>query len=198
MNRIELIRPPTRKIVLVLFCIAFPLFLLLLSYSLVLFFTDMMPQQKEVFLFLDNKGTLFSGFTPDEVSHLLDVKKIMNLADYIFYGLLLLITAALTYYKKDSKFVLKLLKSGGISTGIFILGLLLLSFFFFDAVFALFHQLFFPQGNWIFPADSLLIQTFPIIFFVTISRNIFLLNLFFGMIFIFIKYPLSYVRRSRN
>lgn len=32
---------------------------------------------------------------------------------------------------------------------------------FFPPFFALFHQLFFPQGNYAFAADSLLIQTFP-------------------------------------
>ena len=124
------IRSNARKIVLVLFCIAFPLFLLLLSYSLVLLFTDLTPQQKEVFSFLGDQGKLSPGFTPDEVSHLLDVKKIMDIADYIFYGLLLLITVTLTYYQKDRNFVLKLLKLGGISTAVLILSLLLLSFSF--------------------------------------------------------------------
>lgn len=35
-----------------------------------------------------------------------------------------------------------------------------------NAVFTQFHKVFFPQGNWLFPANSLLIQTYPAEFFV--------------------------------
>lgn len=34
----------------------------------------------------------------------------------------------------------------------------------FDAFFRAFHEVFFPGGNWSFPADSLLIETFPEMF----------------------------------
>ena len=34
----------------------------------------------------------------------------------------------------------------------------------FDAAFELFHRIFFPGGNWDFPADSLLIRLYPYVF----------------------------------
>lgn len=34
-------------------------------------------------------------------------------------------------------------------------------FFFFESIFMLFHVVFFPQGNYAFPVDSVIIQTFP-------------------------------------
>lgn len=47
------------------------------------------------------------------------------------------------------------------------LGVALFSFsgiFFFEPIFMLFHVVFFPQGNYAFPVDSVIIQTFPPVF----------------------------------
>lgn len=46
-------------------------------------------------------------------------------------------------------------------------GVTLLSFsaiFFFESIFMAFHVVFFPQGNYAFPVDSVIIQTFPPVF----------------------------------
>ena len=181
-----------------LVCLALPLFLLLLSYQAVLFFTEVTPTQENVLAFVQNKGELQAGFTPAEISHLEDVKTVMRYTDYLFYVLLACITVILTLYKKNKDFVLKLLDYGGKTTLIVILLVFLLAFFFFNEVFTLFHQLFFPQGNWLFSPDSLLIQTFPLAFFIIISRDIFLLTLGGGILFILPVYLYRYVHHHRN
>ena len=100
-----------------------------------------------------------------------------------FYFCLLILTLILTYHKKEQK---KLLFYGGIITIAFLLISLVLSIISFNFMFTLFHNLFFPQGNWLFPANSLLIQTFPLGFFISISYKIFLLSLILGIIILFL------------
>jgi len=58
----------------------------------------------------------------------------------------------------------------------------ILTTLFFDQAFILFHLLLFPQGNWTFAADSLLIETFPLEFFMRMSLLIFLQTLVLGAI----------------
>ncbi|MEK6939643.1 MAG: DUF1461 domain-containing protein [Nanoarchaeota archaeon] len=187
-----------KNVIIVLFCIIFPLFLLLLSYKTVLFLTPLASGQQNVFQFLEGKSDLQSGFTELEVSHLEDVKKVMKYADYVFYILLLIVTTIITYYRKEKDFVLELLNYGGKVTGAVIIFVGVFALLFFDALFTLFHKIFFPQGNWIFAADSLLIHTFPLEFFVSISRNIFLVTLFLGIVFILSKHFFRHVRNHRH
>ncbi|MCL2491134.1 MAG: DUF1461 domain-containing protein [Coriobacteriia bacterium] len=54
----------------------------------------------------------------------------------------------------------------------------------FDPLFTFFHEIFFPQGNWQFPIDSLLIQTFPEQFWVTIMLILLGLIFAFGVLFL--------------
>ena len=74
------------------------------------------------------------------------------------------------------------LKYGGIITVLLTGIIFILTLFFFNTIFTLFHLLFFPQGNWVFSADSLLIQTFPEAFFVRISFLIFGLAFLSGIV----------------
>ena len=85
-----------KNVIMVLFCIIFPLFLLLLSYKTVLFFTPLASGQQNVFQFLEGKSDLQSEFTELEGSHLEDVKEVMKYADYVFYILLLVVTTIIT------------------------------------------------------------------------------------------------------
>ena len=187
-----------KQLALVLFCGAISLFLLLLSYKTVLVFTDLTPAQENVFSFLEGKTGLSPAFTVGEASHLEDVKKVMKYADYVFFILLLAATIIITYHRKNADFVVRLLKYGGKTTVMAMLFLGILSVFFFDPVFTLFHAIFFPQGNWTFAPDSAIIQTFPLDFFMIISRNIFLVTLFLGILFILSEYFYRYVLRHRN
>ncbi|MBU0470522.1 MAG: DUF1461 domain-containing protein [Nanoarchaeota archaeon] len=186
------------KILLILFCIYLPFFLILSAYKTSLLFIDLTPEQKNVFDFLEGKSQLEEGFTKNEVSHLEDVKKVMEYSNYFFYFLLLVLTLILTSYKNDQKELLKQLKYGGITTIALVFFILIASLASFDHVFSIFHQIFFPQGNWTFPFDSRLIQTFPLQFFITISKKIFFTSLVLGIIFILAALYLKYVYGKRD
>lgn len=140
-------------------------------------------EQEQVFNFLDEKEGL-EGFTAGEISHLEDVKKVMKFADYLFYILFLMLSLILTYNRKDKKFTLRLLKFGGIGTIVFVLLILIFTLVSFNFSFTVFHKIFFPQGNWTFPFDSKLIQTFPLEFFIEVSRNMFVLSLVLGVLIV--------------
>ncbi|MEK6964437.1 MAG: DUF1461 domain-containing protein [Nanoarchaeota archaeon] len=97
-----------------------------------------------------------------EKSHLIDVK---HLIDYsrILYGLILVAALSLIAWDLKKK-RLKELGEGMEWAGLISMGLLLLSFlssFFFSSFFTVFHRIFFPLGNYAFPATSLLIQLYP-------------------------------------
>ena len=186
------------KLILIIFCIFLPIFLLLFSYKAVLELSDLTEPQQDTMDFLENKQELNLNYTSLEASHLEDVKKVMNSIDYLFYLSLIIITLIITYYKKNKKQLQKLIKYGGITTLISIGLILLFALFAFNSTFTLFHKIFFPQGNWIFPINSLLIQTFPIDFFIGISLKIFLLTIGLGSIFIGVSYYLKNVSSKRS
>jgi len=187
-----------KRFILILFCIILLVFSLLFSYKTVLFFSDLTTAQENVFAFLEGKQELASEFTEREASHLEDVKKVMKYADHFFYLLLLMTTGIITYYRKDKEFLLKSCNYGGKATIAATVLFGVLAILFFDTVFTVFHEIFFPQGNWTFSAESLLIQTFPLDFFVTISRNIFLVTFFLGILFILSKHFYRHVRSNRH
>ena len=160
------------KIVVVLFCIFITSLLLLLSYKIALGTTELTENQDTTIKFLIDNENLELNYTSAEISHLEDVKKVMNGLDYLFYFSLLIVTFIITIYKKKKDVIKKLVYYGGI-TSLAVSGIMMLfSLLSFNFTFEIFHKLLFPQGNWLFPTDSLLIQTFPIQFFVTISKRI--------------------------
>jgi integral membrane protein (TIGR01906 family) len=186
------------KLFLIIFCIFLPIFLLLFSYKIVLGVSNLTENQQETMDFLENKQELNLNYTSSAVSHLEDVKGVMNFIDYLFYLSLIIVTLIITYYKKNKEQLMKLFKYGGITTLVSIGFILLFALFAFNYVFTLFHQIFFPQGNWIFPTNSLLIQTFPIEFFIGISFKIFLLSIGLGIVFIVLEFLIKNVCSKRN
>ena len=186
------------KTLLIIFCIFLPIFLVLFSYKIVLGFTDLTANQEETVDFLKDKEELRLNYTNSEVSHLEDVKKVMNLMDYLFYFSLLMVTGIITYYKRNKKRLLKLFKYGGIVTVLFIIIKSLFALISFNYAFTIFHQILFPQGNWTFPFDSLLIQTFPLEFFIEINLKILGLAFIMGSIFIGLAFYFNNVHRSKR
>jgi integral membrane protein (TIGR01906 family) len=167
------------------------LFLLLLSYQLTLVFYPFTPAQQQTVNFLQGKEELKANYTAAEISHLQDVQKVMGWVEVIFITLFLavvvLIFNSLTFNPRtiNSKTNWKnLVRWGGLVTVALVVLILLSLLLSFNTTFTLFHRLFFPQGNWLFPAESLLIQTFPLGFFVKITTIIFLLALALGSLFI--------------
>ena len=171
-------------IIRVVFCLFLPMFLLMCSYYCTIHLITLTPAQQETINFVESKNSLSLNYTASELSHLQDVQKVMEIMNVVFYLSLIICASLIVYSYKNKPELQKMLLYGGISTTIFLALILLATFLNFDSAFTLFHQLFFPQGNWQFAADSLLITTFPIEFFISISRSIFLLTLGEGMIFI--------------
>lgn len=78
------------------------------------------------------------------------------------------------------------LKIGSIFSLVFLVLLVLLVLINFTASFDVFHRIFFPQGNWIFPYDSLLITLFPSSFFFSMAKKIIIINSVVVVIFSFV------------
>lgn len=127
------------------------------------------------------------GYTENEQEHMVDVKQVMQKADILFFVLLLITTLILTYYKRQKQQIRELLKKGGWVTIGFTGTVLLLSLVAFNWAFSYFHKIFFPQGNWQFPVDSLLLQTWPLDFFISTSAQILILTIIIGIITIYIS-----------
>ena len=185
-----------QKTIQILFIILIPFLLILFSYKLILFSTDLNRTQQTTIDFLNGKTTALTKFniTQAEISHLKDVQIVMNGTNYFFYVLLFICTLIFTYYNKPSK--IKLLKYGGISTLATISLFLITILISFNFIFKIFHQIFFPQGNWMFSKTSFLITTFPITFFISLTWKITLLTLFFAIIFILLSYFIT--KRSES
>ena len=175
-----------------IFSISTFIFLLLLSYHLSIYRIPLNSNQQQTIDFVRNTFgmenklniNLMLNYTSAESSHLNDVKKVMRMVNFFFYFSLIVIILMLTYYRKEKEELVKLLYYGGITTLVALGSIFILSLLFFNQAFTIFHLLFFPQGNWIFPIDSLLIQTFPLDFFIGISKMIFIFGLLFGLLLI--------------
>src|SRR3989344_674426 len=191
------------KVLTVLFCILLPIFLMLFSYKMALEFTALDTNQESTVKYLQDRGDLSLGesslnYTANEVSHLEDVKGVMKIIDYLFYFSLLVLTLILTFYRKKKEETKKLLFYGGITTVIMLGMILLFLLLSFHSAFTVFHNLFFPQGNWQFASDSLLIQTFPLGFFIGMSYKIFVQSLIYGIIFILLYFLLKHAHSSQR
>ncbi len=175
------------KKLLILFCITFTLFVVLFAYKINLALTDLTPEQEDTFNYLSKRQALNLDYNYLEKEHLKDVKNLMQGVNYLFYLLLLVNTLLITKYKKNKEQLKKMFFWGGLTTVVSLSFLLIVSLIAFYQLFTWFHLIFFPQGNWLFPVDSLLIQTFPQEFFVSLSLKIFLLSLLFGFFSLLIK-----------
>ena len=141
-------------------------------------------QEQEQWLDYFAGGEKVAGdYTSLEFAHMDDVKRIMERINYVVYICLISVLGIIFYYRKDKKELSYLGYYGGIISVLGGVLLLLMMIFSFNLVFNVFHQIFFPQGNWQFPTEALLIQTFPLDFFISLSVKIFLLALFLGLMF---------------
>jgi len=173
---------------LIIFCIFLTIFLLLFSYKTVLSLSSLSTNQQTTINYLQKNQPLALNYTSQELSHLEDVKRVMNYSDYFFYLSLFVCTLILTYYKRNKTQLTKLFFSGGLTTIISTLTISIFSLLSFNFAFTLFHKLFFPQGNWQFSINSLLIQTFPLEFFVRMSFFIIGLTLILGIFIVVVVY----------
>ncbi|MFH0701290.1 MAG: DUF1461 domain-containing protein [Candidatus Woesearchaeota archaeon] len=180
------------KLFRVIFCISLPFFLLLFSYHSTMLFYPKTEAQKETISFVNGgRENMSINYTSSEISHLQDVRGVMKGERYLFIAVYLAVILLFGASMKNKVFSNKLLRYGGITTAI-IMGIILLFFLIsFNEVFTLFHQLFFPQGNWMFAPDSLLIQTFPLNFFTNIGIIIFIQTLILASFLIGLSFLLK-------
>lgn len=110
--------------------------------------------------FLKFNADLSEEFTSDMKSHFHDVRLVM-----VFGWLLVFSTVAgLFYARVDYN---KVFWQSGVSICGFLVFLTSWILIDFDSLFTVFHLLLFPQGNWQFPSDSIIISLFPQEFFIT-------------------------------
>jgi integral membrane protein (TIGR01906 family) len=135
-------------------------------------------------------------FEPLERQHMQDVKNIIITMQGIYYGAALL-SIILFYFcyrlfKNDKHGFIKMLSRAlifsSIASLVFLIGIFLATVFDFSHLFTIFHQIFFPQGNWNFNPTSTLIILFPSDFFFDIILRIFIYATIQSLIFLGIGY----------
>jgi integral membrane protein (TIGR01906 family) len=141
-----------------------------------------------------------NGFSAEEKSHLSDVRKNINAVKWIgVISLVLLIIGIIRLYTlKDFKSNLKrIFVYGSISTFAVLVILFVISLNF-PSFFESFHKLLFPQGNYTFPVDYLLIKLFPEGFFKDFAREIFFHTLIMSLIFFFLGSSSAFTLRDSS
>ncbi len=156
-----------------------------------------------VFEFLVYQRDLSSKFTADETSHMHDVRLLFNFFRVFSVLFFISLLAYFFYLKKivsNNVLLTRFFRSlfvGCVISFVLVLFILLVSFFDFVSSFDIFHRVFFPQGNWLFPADSLLITLFPQSFFFSIAKKILFSSLIISSILGVISYYFySFFKRS--
>lgn len=144
---------------------------------------------KDLFIYFRNNNysvPTIKMLNVDENSHIRDVKIVINDVFKLFYFVITIFALTLFFVKKKQKVFFY----GGI-LGIILPFILLIANFSF--IFTIFHEIFFPQGNWIFPANSTLVATYTLDFFRLFALSIFLRG---EMISVFVVF-FSAVLRNR-
>lgn len=119
-------------------------------------------------------------YTPDELSHMEDVKNVVTAASTVWYVLGGASIAILLWFviMRQWESIRKTLNAGGWIT-IGLLGALLVFLAVsFDKLFEYFHRLFFADGTWTFSQSSTLIRLFPFEFW----RDAFVLVIGFALL----------------
>ena len=110
-----------------------------------------------------------AGFEDAAVSHLIDVRRVLNGARIATGVLAAALAIGLAYEvaRKRTDRVAMVFYAGAVWCVALVVLSVIAAFANFDAFFSAFHGLFFKSGTWSFPSDSLLIQTFPETFWAT-------------------------------
>ena len=109
------------------------------------------------------------GFDSGAVAHLADVRTVLSGIRALTGALaaVLAVVIGTEVARKRTDRIAEALFAGAIASIVSVVLAALAAAVNFDAFFSTFHGLFFRAGTWTFPADSLLIQTFPERFWMT-------------------------------
>jgi len=113
------------------------------------------------------------GFGPEEVDHLIDVRRVLTGARIatIIATVALAVLAAESVAAGRLRDVSRGMRMGG-RIILVVSGLALLAGVIdFDALFAALHGVFFAEGTWTFPSDTLMIRLFPLRFWVVAGAS---------------------------
>lgn len=122
-------------------------------------------------------------FGEDEKSHLVDVKVLLDRVRFVCMLLIALWLCCGLYalYRRELAPVARNLVAGGVAT-LALTAFLVFAAVFFQKSFILFHEVFFPQGNWQFPMESALIRLFPREFFFDLFKLVLARTGFLGLV----------------
>jgi len=123
----------------------------------------------------------FSDYEADEAAHMRDAR-------FVLYGFLALAIASIALLawslgreSRDPRTWSSVARGGAIlSAAMLVIGVLAAATF--DAAFELFHRIFFPGGNFEFPANSLLIMLYPYAFWQLTAGALGVLGIVGGLI----------------
>lgn len=104
----------------------------------------------------DGLGT----FTGDEYAHMADVRGVFRGAE-VAAVLGLFVAVFRVGRARGRGQALRLVRAGSLASAIIVVAIGIAAAVAFDALFLAFHELFFPQGNFLFPPDSNLIRLYP-------------------------------------
>lgn len=117
---------------------------------------------------LRTNGTIF---TPAEFSHMADVRNVF-IAAQVAAVLAGLAAAGLAVAARQRGALARLVRSAALAALATVAVVGILAAVAFDAAFLLFHQIFFPQGNFLFASDSNLLAIYPESYFYGVSLRI--------------------------
>ena len=114
---------------------------------------------------LDRASLGGSVFTPSEYAHMADVRNVFvafriaaAAAGISGIGLVLRVTGVT---RRDRRAAVALIRASALIAAVGVAAVAVVAAVAFDPLFLLFHEVFFPQGNFLFPADSNLLAVYP-------------------------------------
>ena len=154
-------------------------------------------QNRNTINFLLGKEELKGNYTEAEKEHMLDVKNIYTTINIISLICLLIIVLSIIYFtkNKEEKQIILSLKFSSITILIIGILLIILTLFNFQNTFTAFHNIFFPQGNWLFPYNSLLIILYPNKFFINTANYSFCVSTIISLIILAIIFLSKYFQK---
>ena len=99
-------------------------------------------------------------FTSDETAHMADVRAVFRGAEYAAALALFVLVFRVTRARRRGD-ALRLVRAGSLIAVAIVAVIFIAAAVAFDPLFLLFHEVFFPQGNFLFGADSNLIRLYP-------------------------------------
>ncbi len=173
----------------ILLIILVPLIVYLMSFGILIYDSDFYTGLTEEYSSLDasqmNKDMVeyfktgtgssgFNGFSENELTHLEDVRVVINRLIVLLMILVVLFLVMLRFVENKRE----VLFYGGVITVVIPIIFLLP----FDLLFEKMHGLFFASGTWIFSADALLVNLYPVNFFFSFAKSIILGGFCLGLV----------------